>query len=67
MNAKQIAKWETFKTKTAELNHMINYTGRNGMTEALKDYEAQYKAAHRAMQAFAKRNGLMDEYEAWIA
>ena len=44
MTAKQIAKWETFKTKTAEINHMINYTGRNGMTEALKDYEAQYKA-----------------------
>lgn len=67
MNAKQIAKWETFKTKTAELNHMINLAGYMGLAVVLQDYQRQYNEAHAQMKAFAKRHNLMNEYEAWIS
>lgn len=68
MNANKISqKWEDFKDQTSRLSEKINRCGYLGYYELMKDYENEYKEAHRKMRAFAKRHNMMEDYEAWIS
>ena len=66
MNAKQET-WEELKDETVRLHLEIGYAGKMQDWNTVKYLEAKYVKAHKEMRAFAKRNGLLGEYEAWIS
>jgi len=55
-------KWEAMKRQSATLWQRYSEAGRDGFKEVAKANKTKYTANAKKMKGFAKRNGLMSDY-----
>jgi hypothetical protein len=60
-------KWETMKRQSCELWDAYSRAGAAGFASTAKAKKAQYTANARKMKAFAKRNGLISDYNRFFS